>query len=262
MKKHENKFHVLNQDFIDQAFTSKKVRRSFWHFVLYALVFILIFALVFVIANFSSLSKQFSYWYEDNYKSNKIDTKLISLEASLNNETATEEFVNSNAPTFNDNHIYIPEIDVNDPIIWNVQNVENETTARLEDGTIHLAGTALPGQNGNVFVTGHSSNYIWSPGSFKDVFSLLNRLVIGDFVYLKYQNKIYAYKIGEIKVVDPTDLSVLNQAGESRLTLMTCTPVGTTLNRLILVADQVFPNSDSISEDQNISDFNSLPPIK
>jgi hypothetical protein len=43
------------------------------------------------------------------------------------------------------------------------------------------------------------------------------------------------------KVVAPTDLSVLNQGSDNNLTLITCTPVGTSAKRLIIVARQISP---------------------
>jgi len=262
-KKHENKSHILNDNDIGKLFALKpKAKRSLWHFLWYVLIFIAIFIVVFVVANFSSLTKQFDFWYQDNYGANTIDPKLISLEASLQNEDYTESFIETNKPVFEDNKIYIPEVYIDAPIIWNVNNIENETDNKLEEGTIHLAGTALPGQQGNVFVTGHSSNYIWSPGSYKDVFSLLDKLVIGDFAYVNYQNKTFIYQIEEIKVVKPTDLTVLNQEGEGRLTLVTCTPVGTSINRLVLVAKQIYPSKDINTESLNSGDLNSLPPIR
>ena len=76
MKKHENKFHILNDDDVGKLFALKpKTKRTLWHFVWYVLIFIAIFTIVFVIANFSSLTKQMNYWYEDNYGTNKIDPK-------------------------------------------------------------------------------------------------------------------------------------------------------------------------------------------
>lgn len=261
--KHENKFHILNDDDIGKLFALKpKARRTLWHFLWYLLIFIAIFITVFVVANFPSLMKQMNFWYEDNYGTSKIDPKLISLETSLQNEDFTETFVETNKPVFEDNRIYIPEVGIDAPIVWNVNNVESETDQKLEEGSIHLAGTALPGQQGNVFVTGHSSNYIWAPGSFKDVFSLLDKLVVGDFAYVGYQGKTFIYQIEEIKVVKPTDLSVLNQGGKSRLTLMTCTPVGTSINRLILTAKQVYPSIDGNVESSNTGNLNTLPPIR
>ena len=262
-QKHENKFHVLNDDDVGKLFAMKvKTKRSFWHILWYVLIFIVIFIIVFVVANISSLTKQLNFWYEDNYGSSKIDPKLVSLESSLQSQEYTETYVENNKPTFDDNKIYIPEISIDAPIIWNVRNVSEETDQKLEEGTVHLAGTALPGEQGNVFVTGHSSNYIWAPGSFKDVFSLLDKLVVGDFAYLNYQGNTFIYQIEEIKTVKPTDLSVLSQEGQSRLTLMTCTPVGTTLNRLIIVAKQVYPSTEANVESSNKTDLDSLPPIR
>ena len=52
------------------------------------------------------------------------------------------------------------------------------------------------------------------------------------------------YKVVEKKEVKPTDVSVLDQPTHERLaTLMTCTPIGTTLRRLIVIAQEIDPAS-------------------
>jgi len=55
-----------------------------------------------------------------------------------------------------------------------------------------------------------------------------------------YDQKKYIYKIRTKEVIRPGDTSVLKEKkGRSEITLMTCWPIGTTLNRLILVGELV-----------------------
>ena len=103
-----------------------------------------------------------------------------------------------------------------------------------------LSGTAIPGQFGNVFITGHSSYYPWDSGKFKDVFALLHDLDVGDEFTVFWNQDAYHYRINERKVVTPQETEVLHQPTDKRIaTLMTCTPVGTAKNRLVLVAEQI-----------------------
>lgn len=150
-----------------------------------------------------------------------------------------------------ENRLIIPKIGKNVPIVlpsmdslmkedW--KNFEEDVQVALHHGVVHYPGSARPGQAGNFFVTGHSSYYPWDDGLFKDVFARLNELDIGDTYSVYYGGDLHTYKVVEKKEVHPSDTSVLDQPTTKRLsTLMTCTPVGTTLRRLIIIAEEVDP---------------------
>lgn len=142
-----------------------------------------------------------------------------------------------------DNRLYIPRINKNVPLVdvpshqnWN--ELENNIQKGLQEGVVVHPVSHAPGNFGNLFLTGHSSYYDWDPGRFKDVFALLHEVKEGDIIEVYWEGKKYNYKIKESKVVPPTAVEVLNQPkNKSILTLMTCTPVGTNKNRLILVGE-------------------------
>jgi LPXTG-site transpeptidase (sortase) family protein len=65
---------------------------------------------------------------------------------------------------------------------------------------------------------------------------LLDKVTFDDEIIVYFGQKKFKYKIREKKVISPGDVSVLKRdKGKSEITLMTCWPVGTTLNRLIVV---------------------------
>jgi len=148
-----------------------------------------------------------------------------------------------------DRRIIIPKIAKNIPILEvdpiNLENgkfsdFEADVQKMLKDGVVHYPGTAEPGQNGNVFITGHSSYYPWDNGKYKDVFAALHNLEEGDEYFVFDKGKKYKYIITTRKVVPPSDVSVLDQDYTKKTsTLMTCTPVGTAKNRLILQSELV-----------------------
>lgn len=110
----------------------------------------------------------------------------------------------------------------------------------LQKGVAHYGGTDLPNPlTGNVFITGHSSYYWWDSGQYKTVFALLDQLKSGDQVALTYQQQVYVYQVYESLVVKPSQVDVLDTTERPILSLMTCTPVGTSLNRLIVRANLV-----------------------
>lgn len=144
-----------------------------------------------------------------------------------------------------DNRIIIPSIGRDVPIVevgtenlikkdWNA--VEEDIQNKLKEGVVRYPGTATPGHGGNMFLTGHSSFYLWDDGRFKDVFALLPDMQVGDRIYVYFDQKRYVYEVTEAKEVTPDKVEFLKQTDHEQLTLMTCTPIGTNLRRFIVVA--------------------------
>jgi LPXTG-site transpeptidase (sortase) family protein len=141
--------------------------------------------------------------------------------------------------------VIIPKINVEIPVVYSV-NTTNEAIIEnnLEDGVVHFPTTSVPGQNGNAAFFGHSANNIFNPGKYKFAFVLLHDLVAGDVFYLTYNNTVYAYKVFTTEIVNPNDVSVLNPVPghTATATLITCDPPGTSINRLVVIGDQISPS--------------------
>lgn len=106
----------------------------------------------------------------------------------------------------------------------------------------HFPGTALPGEVGNSFITGHSVLPQFNdPENFNAIFTKLSDLEIGDKINVVAEGKQYQYIVQYSKVVDPTDLSVLSPISKNgkNLTLMTCVPPGTNIKRLVVVTSLI-----------------------
>ncbi len=103
---------------------------------------------------------------------------------------------------------------------------------------VHYGGSALPGETGNAVVFGHSTlPQLFNPKNYKTIFSTLHNLKKGDEITTTADGVTFTYGISEIKVIDPSDISVLAQDSDgSYLTLITCTPPGTYWKRLVLKA--------------------------
>jgi sortase A len=143
--------------------------------------------------------------------------------------------------------VIIPKINVDVPVVYDTPSTnEKDIQNSLENGVVHYPGTAVPGQNGNVVVVGHSSNNLFNSGKYKFAFVLLNNLQIGDTITMQYGGKKYVYKIYEKVIVKPTDVGVLGPTDKTAsLTLITCDPPGTSINRLVVRAEQISPSLDS-----------------
>lgn len=146
-----------------------------------------------------------------------------------------------------DPKLIIPKINVEVPVDYSVNTLsENQIQDSLRDGATHYAlpgANATPGQNGNTVILGHSSNDIFNQGAYKFVFVLLDRLQPGDVFYLNYNGTRYVYKVTSTKVIDPADVQALEIGSDKPYaTLITCTPPGTALKRLLIFGEQISPD--------------------
>ena len=137
--------------------------------------------------------------------------------------------------------ISIPKINVHAPLINVAGRNEADVQKGLESGVIHYDSTPEPGQAGNAVFFGHSSNDWWESGNFKFVFVLLDKLSTGDQFTIDYQSKRYTYEVSSTSVVEPNNLSVLAPTTEPTVTIITCTPPGTSWKRLVVSSKQVSP---------------------
>lgn len=152
--------------------------------------------------------------------------------------------ISSTAPISTAPEVLIPKINVQIPVVYTVPTAdESQVEAALENGVVHYADTAMPGQNGNVVIVGHSSNNIFNPGKYKFAFVLLSHMEVGDTFYLQKDGVRYTYQIFDKKIVKPNDVSVLGlNARPATATLITCDPPGTSTNRLVVIGEQIDPN--------------------
>lgn len=134
--------------------------------------------------------------------------------------------------------VIIPKIEVNAPVVPNVSvSVEKEYMLALRSGVAHAQETALPGEVGNIFLFAHSSLNFWQLGPYATVFNMLKKLEKNDVVILYYKGNAYEYLVYEMDVVPGWDTSPFDaEYDRSVVTLITCDPPGTTLNRRVIKA--------------------------
>jgi LPXTG-site transpeptidase (sortase) family protein len=180
---------------------------------------------------------------------NSVTSKYKVLEMSNNPEIQKRQIPELNMEIVPpDDRLVIPRIDKNLPIIkpssaslidrdW--ETLEKDMQEALRDGVVHYPGTSLPGNNGNFVITGHSSYFPWDSGRFKDVFALLHEVVLGDKIVVYFDQEKYIYEVTDIKTISPSELEVLQNSDGEQITLVTCSPVGTNLKRLIVTAKPI-----------------------
>ena len=94
----------------------------------------------------------------------------------------------------------------------------------------HYPESALPGNKGNCSIAGHRSY------TYSEYFNRLDEVKLNDEIIIRTTRGEFKYKVNDIKVVLPTEVSVLDNTPDATLTLITCTPVRVATHRLIIKA--------------------------
>jgi len=219
---------------------SPRHKKIFASFFLFAGIFLFLSAILPI------LQFQFGYSTKFNQILNPLSPQFYNLSGSVLGDLNTDytqlsnwfesdqsQSVSSSLPNYSLSSYYvsIPKLKIKDAeVIFG--------STDLKKSLIHYPKTALPGQYGSPVIFGHSVlPQFFNPESYLTIFSTLYRLKQGDEVFVSYDQIQYKYLVEEMFEVQPTDLSVLEQRFDDRyLTLITCSPPGTYLRRLIIKA--------------------------
>ena len=110
----------------------------------------------------------------------------------------------------------IPSLNIKVPVL------EGTDSKSLQVSAGHFEGTGLPG-HGNYCIAGHNSTI------YAEIFNALDRIQIGDEMYLidnDEKRTRYTYIVAEYHVVAPQSVEVLDDYGDDRLTIISCTDDG------------------------------------
>jgi len=102
-----------------------------------------------------------------------------------------------------------------------------DSAKALKRGVYHHAGTADPGEPGNVVFAGHRN---------RRQFSLLHQVKTGDIITVFWRGENHDYRVSKKFTVKPDDTWIMGQTGADRLTLYTCLPRSVGNKRTVVVA--------------------------
>ncbi|MDZ5255184.1 class C sortase [Clostridium sp. LIBA-8841] len=145
-------------------------------------------------------------------------------------------------------YIEIPSININLPIYFGT------SVDTLKKGVGVLEGTSIPigGVNTHSVLSAHTGL------TNQKLFTDIDKLKEGDIFYLHVFKKDLAYKVDQIKVVNPNqidDLKIVN--GKDYVTLLTCYPYGVNTERLLVRGERTELNSNHADDiPKEISTFN------
>jgi sortase A len=227
-KEHED-INDLRQKIVDRAKVGAKKARKSRHFVPIMSAIVVVCVVAFLQYNQIIIANVQAY-----VSPGAIDPQNIVVDPNSNVHVTAEP------------RLIIPKINVDVPVIYGVGYDHDSQMAAMAKGVAHFAipgADSVPGQLGNVVLSGHSSNDLFDPGDYKFIFAQLDKLQPGDTIFVHYNSIRYTYTITKKQVVKPTNVqALLGMDTKPYLTLITCTPLGTALNRLLVTAEQVAPD--------------------
>src|SRR4051812_599894 len=91
---------------------------------------------------------------------------------------------------------------------------EGVDTRTLRGAVGHVPGTALPGETGNAAFAAHRDTF----------FRPLKGVRVGDEVTITAPRGVYRYIVTSTRIVEPSEISVLDPSAGKTLTLVTCYP--------------------------------------
>lgn len=102
----------------------------------------------------------------------------------------------------------------------------------------YFSTSKSPIEKGTSVIFGHSTLPQWfDPKNYTTIFAKLHTMKNNDTVVLTVNGKDHTYKVFSIGITDPKDPNIFSQSFDnSYITIITCTPPGTTWKRLVIRA--------------------------
>lgn len=119
--------------------------------------------------------------------------------------------------------IQIPAIGVD------AQVVQGDGWEQLKKGVSQHPGSGNPGKQGNVVLSAHND-------IFGEIFRELDQLKAGDAVVLFTNQRAYTYEVVNTRIVEPTEVSVMDATPDPTVTLISCYPYLLDNQRIVVQA--------------------------
>ncbi len=157
----------------------------------------------------------------------------ISVQNKDNFPGFISNLIRETKPSYSQFQLSVPKLKIEQETVYVDSN-------DLSKGLAQLPGSTLPGEKGNVFISGHSALNRFLPGQ-NAVFAKLMDLKKGDEIVVGAGSTKFIYKVAEIKVVDPGNLSVIPAPDDQGryISLMTCVPPGLNYKRLVVLGKMI-----------------------
>ncbi len=119
--------------------------------------------------------------------------------------------------------VQIPALNVDAPI------VQGDGWEQLKKGVGQHIGTANPGEDGNLVLSAHND-------IFGEIFRDLDQLKSGDQIVIHSNQRSYTYIVSGYKIVEPTQVEVMEPTSQPKATLISCYPYLVDNQRIVVTA--------------------------
>lgn len=120
--------------------------------------------------------------------------------------------------------IQIPAIGVDAP------TVEGDDWEALKQGAGHHVGSANPGESDNCIISAHND-------IFGEIFRDLPDLDLGDDIFVYTISQVYHYAVTQKRIIEPTEVNVMQDTSSPVLTLISCYPYGIDTHRIVVIGE-------------------------
>jgi len=244
----ENKF---GQAYLDYRLKVGRFFPKLWQankIIFYSLLAVFIFSVTFVSLNFNSFYLRWTIWeqrgqivYDQSFNQpSNFFTEKSEINITQQNFDSFSVLPLSPKSNYNasPNSIYIAKTNTRAPIVSADGTKQSQLNAALDLGVVLYPGSPLPGQSGEVALTGHSSVFPWNKTSYGQVFALLDKVEKGDVISVVYNNYQYDYQVTGKSVLLANQVKT-SATMEQKLLISTCWPIGTALKRLVVYGELI-----------------------
>ena len=146
------------------------------------------------------------------------------------------------------NRLIIPAINLDVPLVESrVTNQKDfsETAfdSDLENWVVKYPTTPNPGEEGNAFFFGHTSQEYWKKNPYGTVFRNIPQLRENDKIQIVWEWVLYEYKVLKTVVVKPKDVNntyiTFWEEWKEYITLMWCYPIWRIDKRMMIFAERI-----------------------
>jgi LPXTG-site transpeptidase (sortase) family protein len=183
----------------------------------------------------------------EKYSQGSQDPLALGVQTMLENRLSYYSFDFNTLPPVD--RIIIAGISLDVPLVSITSKSEGDFVrgdfdAELRDGVVKYPTTPAPGEWGNTLVFGHTSQERREKNPYGTVFSNIPKLQYGDEIQLVWKGELYTYRVVETVIRRPRDVDSEFQKRQEKdkeyITLMGCYPLGTTKQRMMVMAERVY----------------------
>jgi LPXTG-site transpeptidase (sortase) family protein len=142
----------------------------------------------------------------------RLEQKVAALETQL--------------PSHGPNRLIMPSALFDQPVF------DGADTRTLRQGVWHRPASSSPDKGGNTVFAAHRFTYSNPEGAFYH----LDKLKLGDRIGVVWNDRMYRYRVDQVRVVGPHETAIEAATNGAQLTLYTCTPLAIPKDRLVVTA--------------------------